>query len=116
MRLVHTDVPYFMIGIINDRDLILLLEHQHSIIRRKDIRDRLGPTLAARNRSGAAGQLGFTVLLHGFCRVGFQDWIGVITNQPVRVAHKHDICAGRERPIGAKYLSPTRLVKHGARA
>src|ERR1700726_2543659 len=112
MRLVHADVPYFMISVINYRDLVPLLEHQHSGIRRKNIWDGLGPTLAAWNRSGGAAQLDFAVLLNGFCCLGLQDWIGVITNQLVRVAHEQGARARRERTIGAKYLTPARLVEN----
>jgi hypothetical protein len=105
----------FMILIVKDRDLVRLLEHQHSRIC-KDEGHSFRPALIAWARIAHTRQRHFSMLLHNFRGRWLQDRVGIIADKPHRVADERGIRRRQGPAVGVKTLSDSRLVHHRAGA
>src|SRR3974377_1902623 len=65
----------------------------------------------------SAAQLNFSMLLHNFCRVRFQNWIGVVADITVNARHtvrRVLVCQRATTCEGRHTVRRTALVYHGA--
>ena len=73
------------------------VENQVGLVRERFFTPRLRFKSYNELNAGAMAHLDFALLFHGFSRLGLQDRVGVIADQPCGVAHQ-DAAVGRQYP------------------